>query len=546
MFNVIKAPGLISLRLLCGLIFLGIAPACALAATTYYVDCSASSNGDGSQSNPWNSLTNPNATTFEPGDELLFLRGTTCSGKLTPLGSGNAGAPVTIDAYGTGDLPILDGGTANAETIYLHNVQYYDVQDISVVGSNSTAIYAYADIAGERLTSIHLSNLTVSAVNKIAKTRSDGGGIIFYSGKPTAYFADVLIDGVTVDNLTAAEGINIGSYYSATSPVYNAGVVVQNSTVHDVYGDGILVWGSANVVVQNNVVYHSGLCSACTGSTPVGLWTWYTSGATAQNNESYSNQTWSAANTDGGDYDIDYWNLNNIYQYNYGHDSQGYCFLAEGYTVGAVTTTNSNIIRYNICANDVQKDTSNGEVFLYAYGKGRLDGLQIYNNTIYVNGVPGTYALLDEGAYSGMIPNFFKNNLIYSTAPEMINATSKMKLNNNLYWNSAGTGYTFTYANTTYSDFADYQTGSGQDALGLNLDPLLNGAGYHDTPLPSLANGDYTLQPGSPALNAGANVCLPKKACITGSAGTQDFYGQPLTKTHNIGAYDAPTGMDLR
>src|SRR5437867_2288096 len=45
-------------------------------ATTYYVDCSAATNGSGTQASPWNSLISPNATTFGPGDSLLFKRGT--------------------------------------------------------------------------------------------------------------------------------------------------------------------------------------------------------------------------------------------------------------------------------------------------------------------------------------------------------------------------------------------------------------------------------------------------------------------------------------
>jgi hypothetical protein len=43
-----------------------------------YVDCSASTNGAGTQSSPWNTLASVNALTFNPGDQILFNRGTTC------------------------------------------------------------------------------------------------------------------------------------------------------------------------------------------------------------------------------------------------------------------------------------------------------------------------------------------------------------------------------------------------------------------------------------------------------------------------------------
>src|SRR5689334_19517249 len=48
-------------------------------AHTYYVDCSAATNGNGTQTSPWNSVASPNATTFGPGDQLLFKRGATCN-----------------------------------------------------------------------------------------------------------------------------------------------------------------------------------------------------------------------------------------------------------------------------------------------------------------------------------------------------------------------------------------------------------------------------------------------------------------------------------
>jgi hypothetical protein len=66
--------------------------------TTYYVDCSASSAGTGSQAGPWNTLTAVNAAAFGPGDQILFRRGTTCTGQFAPQGSGSAGAPIVADA----------------------------------------------------------------------------------------------------------------------------------------------------------------------------------------------------------------------------------------------------------------------------------------------------------------------------------------------------------------------------------------------------------------------------------------------------------------
>lgn len=49
---------------------------------TYYVDCSAAANGNGSQEFPWNTVKTPNLATFLAGDSLLFKRGATCEGML--------------------------------------------------------------------------------------------------------------------------------------------------------------------------------------------------------------------------------------------------------------------------------------------------------------------------------------------------------------------------------------------------------------------------------------------------------------------------------
>jgi hypothetical protein len=47
-------------------------------AADYYVDCSASSNGNGTFGSPWNNLPSVNAKTFAVGDDVYFKVGTKC------------------------------------------------------------------------------------------------------------------------------------------------------------------------------------------------------------------------------------------------------------------------------------------------------------------------------------------------------------------------------------------------------------------------------------------------------------------------------------
>lgn len=78
----------------------------------FYVDPAGSDSNDGlSTGAAWATIGKVNATTLGPGDEVLFKRGGTWTGTtLTVTGSGQSGAPILLGAYGTGALPIIDGG----------------------------------------------------------------------------------------------------------------------------------------------------------------------------------------------------------------------------------------------------------------------------------------------------------------------------------------------------------------------------------------------------------------------------------------------------
>src|SRR5258706_8735043 len=109
----------------------------ARAAGSYYIDCSAASNGNGTQASPWNNLTTVSNMTFNGSDQILFKRGTTCSGQLWPKGSGSAATPITIDSYGSGALPIINGGTGNNAAVRLYNQQGWHIQNIEVTGGDT-------------------------------------------------------------------------------------------------------------------------------------------------------------------------------------------------------------------------------------------------------------------------------------------------------------------------------------------------------------------------------------------------------------------------
>lgn len=505
--------------------------------TAFYLDCSATANGSGTQASPWNALSSANNYAFQPGDQLLLNRGTTCNGMLQPRGSGSSGLPITIDAYGTGAQPVINGGT-NTAGVLLANQQYWEINNLEIVGGNQFGVSIYANVDNVNLDHIYLRNLNVHGATWAPATRDNSGEVFISNTGMHATMSDILIDGVIAHDTQASEGISIyagGSSVNASDQQLGNNITVQNSTAHDVGGDGILVMTASNVLMQNNVTYHTGLCSACTGSTPGALWEWFCHTCTVQNNESYANSTWGQG-YDGGDFDIDYYNTNNIVQYNYGHDTAGYCvsvFGAENYV------DSGHIIRYNVCSNNTQLANSPdpGEILLNTWDGGSIDGLQIYNNTFYWNPVTPGMAINTTWAYvTANQPDLFENNIIYGAAPGMVASSSPFTFSNNIYWTTGAGSPSWQFNGTTYTDFASYQSGTGQEAGSLFTDPLLNDPDYHSTGMPTSV---FTLQAGSPAIGAGTNVCNGQSGC---SMGAEDFFGNPLPNgsSYNIGAYQGP------
>lgn len=424
----------------------------------------------------------------------------------------------------------------NEETVLLYDQQYWEISNLEIAGGNLYGIF----IGGQNSTSLNhfrLTNLDVHGAHFQSVKRGDSGLVFIVSGGTGQVIHDVVVDGVVAHDSTVSEGIFIdagGAYTGTNGAAQTLGnnITVQNSVAHDVAGDGILIMLLNNGLLQNNVVYNSGLCDNCTGSTPSGLWEWYCHTCIVQFNESYANQSWGG---DGGGFDIDYYNNNNVVQYNYGHDSEGYCVSLFG---SENTASINNVIRYNICANNAQKSSSaaQGEVFLFTWSGGKINGAQIYNNTFYWNPAGNAPLLVTSGAtFAGSNPNFFKNNIIYSTVAGMVQTTSSLALDNNIYWTTAASP-SWQYDGTTYTGFASYQSGSGQDAHGYFTDPLLNAPTQHEVGLPSTA---FTQQAGSPAHGNGADVCQGISGCTMGA---RDFFGNalPAQGPFDIGAHQAP------
>jgi hypothetical protein len=208
--------------------------------TTYYVSNSGSDTNSGtSTGSPWKTVAK--VVSFEPslaaGDCVLFQRGGVWGEQLTISNiHGTSIAPITFSNYGSGNLPVLDGG--------------------------STRLYGIVD--GEASGQVASSYVTIDGF-EVRNTTS--GGIIFaylvqpgitiqnnyvhnngYGAYPGACAGCFEVDS---GNYGYNEGISMVCY-----PVSNCGVKILNNTVQNEGGHNALMVDSdtGNPLVQGNQV----------------------------------------------------------------------------------------------------------------------------------------------------------------------------------------------------------------------------------------------------------------------------------------------------
>ena len=498
---------------------------------TYYVDCASGSDvADGlSPETAWRSLARVNAHFLIPGDSVRFERGTTCSGALRPFGLGSAEAPIVVGAYGSGPLPVIDAQGEEAALV-LSDQGGFEIGELEITGSGPWGVLVVASTGTVR--HVRLSNLQVHDVFAGEITSKQTGLVVFAPGGPGGRFEDVVVDGVDAWNTDQWSGIHFYGALWDSGTERSRDVVIRNSTAHDVQGDGIVVFGAEDAVIETSVAHHTGLQPLETIGTPNGIWTWWCERCTVQYNEGYATHS---PGVDGGVFDIDWATASNVVQYNYGHDAQAYCvavFGAEGWT------TRDAVIRYNVCAHNGRGNPSTGDVHLLTWSGGSLDGVAIHNNTFIWDPPKNRPVLVDAARYAGDEPRFFYNNVVHSDANWLVHTTLELEMDHNLYW-VAGGGQPWFSRNEEhpyryverYDGFDTWRLATGRDARSLSADPLLAGDGNGGV-------GDFQLTATSPAIDAGVRI---------EGAGDCDFFGAELADgapdigAHEFGASPGPT-----
>jgi PA14 domain/Right handed beta helix region len=501
----------------------------ASAPKTYYVSMTGNDSNSGlSAAQAWRSVSAVNLRTFNPGDVILFERGGRYAGSLQPRGSGTASASISLGAYGSGALPVIDG-KGQESAIRLFNQQYWSIDSLDITGSQRFGVFISGDLANQVLHGFKLTNLTVHDL--YATPRWDSGLVMISPMGDRLTFDNVLVDRVTAYNTNLWYGIHAGFniwYSYPTQPPRSTNITIRNSTVHHVYGDGITFAQTQNVLIDGNVVYETGLAPAGISYTPNGIWGWQADNTVIQFNEGYSTHSYGV---DGGVFDIDWGSTNTTIQYNYAHDADGYCVAILG--AHNVPTLNS-IVRFNICSNNVRNTAKapwQGDIFMATWDGGTLDGIQIYNNTANWN--PATDVGWISGrnlAKNGTLPAFIMNNIVYSRTPTMLDIDGSIPMDRNLYWLATGGTPVWKFGSVVANDLNTFKNMTGQDWNGIFADPMLNDPTYNGVGRPAVP---FTLRLQSPAIGAAAGW--------TGMAVT-DFFRNvlPTSGSTTIGAQYVP------
>jgi len=488
-----------------------------LPASTFYID-SITGNDDNTglaTDQAWQTLGPVNDMPFIGGDKILFKAGTTYTGQLKPQGSGADGNPIIIDMYGTGPKPRIDGeGTVNP-TLYLYNVEYYEVSNLEITNTGPTVQ------AGRMGVYLHLSNFGTAHDIKVKKlyihdvngsnVKSEGGGygIKWYiEGQSVqSRFDGLLIEDCHLVRCDRNGIIGGGSYWTRDVWYPSLNVVIRGNLLEDIGGDGIVPICCDGALVEYNTVRDGGQ-RIPQGDASAGIWPWSSDNTVVQFNEVSGHLgPWDAQGFDSD------WNCENtLIQYNYSHDNMGGFLLVcspGDQTLPANIGCNNTVVRYNISVNDGFQPTVISPTF---HISGSVTNTQIYNNTIYI----GTLDVIDIFDYSNWGSVWPDGTHVY----------------NNIFYvaGSAGNSNWGSATNSIYNNNVWYGSISNKppDPYALYSDPMLINPGSGGDGRDTLSG--YKLQGTSPCIEAGATIA---------DNGGRDFWCNRLdpAKDPDIGAH---------
>ncbi|MFI7700294.1 carboxypeptidase regulatory-like domain-containing protein [Nonomuraea sp. NPDC049480] len=535
----------------------------AQAGTTYYVDAAGDDSASGlDEAQAWKSLAKVSATTFAPGDRILLRAGQRWTGQLWPKGSGESGAPITVDRYGDGGKPRIDGAGQVGDAVRLFNQEHWTIRNLEVTNEVPAA-----GTPGENLRDLRGVHVSGDNGQTLDGFVIDGVDVHDVTGQVNWIGGSIENNAPGVRFQTGWDGSKKtgGIVFDTTVPdIHNPpdratvlnDVVIQNSTVRNTSFAGIVVkqytgdgkneagetiaeptgWGTrtspddpkftphTNIVIRDNYVTQADTAYGCNGmyitnvrgalvernvvhrAGTSGIETYYADDVTFQFNEVYETQQ-KAGGADSNGIDPDKGTTRQVVQYNYLHGNGDGVLLCQ-FAFGDA------IVRNNVIASNTRY-----QIYLHS---DRAATAQVYNNTIYND--KSAYLIYGYGSYLEA-RYAITNNLLYSTRPATLTTSPTIAYGHNLYGGA---------------DLA--VPASDKDAV--VADPRFAGApldGPYGTPEtgPQLATAHgLRVTSGSQAIDTGAE--------ITGNGG-RDYAGAALYNGGpDIGAFEYATAAGAR
>jgi hypothetical protein len=481
---------------------------------TYYIDDQngVDSNNGLSPNTAWKTLNKVNNSTFGPGAKILLKSGGVWIGQLKPMGEGSAEAPIIIDKYESGPLPLIDGNELTGQgVVRLYNQSYWEINNLEITNFSESQgdrrgvevkASNYGTIKHIHLTNLHIHHISGISGNSLTAKLTAGIYIATVSDQiiPTR-FDDILIDGCHVHHIEN-QGIVTNnevkhSDYPGTDDWNKrrfTNVLIKNNIVHHISKNAMIIRLTDGGLVEHNVCYETALKT--TGNT---IFSRSARGTVFQYNEGFLNRS---PDYDGSMYDADLNSPECVFQYSYSHDNAHglfwMCTSQEDYNV---------IVRYNVSRND------KGSIFCINYAN---TSAYIYNNTIYIPEHLSPVIINERRDENKKY--YFYNNLIYNLSPT---ATYQWYNANRIFSNNLFYGY------HPSNEPSDPNKITSDPKL---LDPTVAGQGINSVT-------GLKLKQDSPAYGNGMVIF---------NNGEKDYFGNKVSFTQkpNIGFYNLSVTSD--
>ena len=371
----------------------------------YYLSSSTGNdNNNGSQTQPWKTLSKISNTTLGPGDTVYFKKGDTFRGHYVVNGSGTEQSPITFTAYGTGNQPVIsgsdhdDGGGDYREAILVENEDNMIFEDLEIQNHRTTSRSNVGDLVSFGIQVISSSAGTKNNFTFRDMTFKNVYGLYWVDPSNQSEFNAFEVSGLTfksswggiINNVVVEDsyftdlqriGIHIKNTSGKTSDKRNTNIVVRRNEFFQIGGTCVLPIRTENCLIENNIFNQPG---AKTNDKMIGrgsaVWNWYSINTIVQYNQAIN----AKGILDSHGIHVDHSNVDTFIQYNYMQDCEG----------GFVEILGGNqraVYRFNISVNDgwrVNPNWANSDHTIWLNDKiGGQSGHPSYNSFIYNNTV---------------------------------------------------------------------------------------------------------------------------------------------------------------